>query len=226
MKLSNKILVGFFGFIFIYLTAVFAEIRFSGTPNFIDDTNSIAETVDFSGVTFIILQDLDQHVNIVGSNESQLEVRSLSGGLLEKFNYKISGDTLILSQLQPAETRAIKITVFVPKGTLKAITLNEARASVAGLKQRVLRVSQKAGRIWMSESNIEKIQIDASDNSYLQISDTDLDTLSATIDLSELYVASPVDLLEGSMKNKSLLRVREVNEIQFKKDESSQLNLY
>lgn len=32
MKLSNKILIGFFGLIFIYMTAVFTEFKLRGTP--------------------------------------------------------------------------------------------------------------------------------------------------------------------------------------------------
>jgi hypothetical protein len=54
MSLSNKILLSFFGFIFLYLTAAFVEIRVSGTPNIISDKNSKAETVDIVGVNYLV----------------------------------------------------------------------------------------------------------------------------------------------------------------------------
>src|SRR5688572_19543448 len=114
MKLSNKILIGFFGFIFIYLTAAFTEVRLKGTPNVIDDTNSIAETVDIPGIAYLILNDIDKNVNVIASDRAQLEVRSFSGDLLTKLKYKISDDTLTLSGLQSKGIKTIKISVFVP----------------------------------------------------------------------------------------------------------------
>ena len=83
MKLSNKILVGFFGFLFLYLTAAFTEIRLNGTPNVINDSNSKIETVDLSGIRYIVVGDVDKNINITGSDRSQLEVRSFSGDLLK-----------------------------------------------------------------------------------------------------------------------------------------------
>src|SRR5687768_6562742 len=105
MKLSNKILFGFFGFAFIYLTAVFAEVRLRGIPNIINDNNSIAETVDVSGVSYLVLQNLDKQVNVVGSDRARLEVRSISGNLLQKLNYQVSGDTLTLSEGNSEEVK-------------------------------------------------------------------------------------------------------------------------
>lgn len=226
MKLSNKILVGFFGLAFIYLTAVFAEIRLRGTPNIIDDTNSIAETVDLSGIAYIILEDLDKDINVIGSDRPRIEVRSLSGDLLKKVKYRISGDTLILSQLQSEGIKTIKVSIFITKTGLKGITVNSATAIVKGLEQNLLYISQSAGRIWMSDNAIDKIRMKASDKSYLDISGTDLDTLSANIDQSVAHIASPVGILEGSMKNNSFLRVSNVDDIDFKKDKSSTLHLY
>lgn len=226
MKLSNKILFSFFGFAFIYLTAVFAEVRLRGIPNIINDHNSIAETVDMSGVSYLILQNLDKQVNVVGSDRAQLEVRSISGDLLQKLNYSVSGDTLTLSKLKSEEVRTFKITLFVPNAHLKGIRVNAAEAIVKGLEQKLFIVSQRAGRTWMSDNEIATIQLDVSDRSYVDISAEGLDTLVAKIDNSNVHVAAPIRLLRGSMKNKSFLRASDIDEIQFSKDDSSRLNLY
>lgn len=226
MKLSNKILLGFFGFAFIYLTAVFAEVRLRGIPNIINDNNSIAETVEMSGVSYLVLQDVDKQVNVVGSDRARLEVRSISGDLLQKLNYEVSGDTLTLSKLKSEELRTFKITFFVPKAHLKAISVNTAEAIVKGLDQELLIVSQNAGRIRMSENKIGTIQLDVSDKSYLDMSAKGLDTLQARIDNSNVHIAAPIRVLRGSMKNKSFLRAGDIDEIQFVKDDSSRLSLY
>lgn len=227
MKLSNKILIGFFGFLFLYLTAVFAEVRFRGTPVVIDQSNSIAETVDIAGVSYLVLDDLDQNIHVSVSDRPRLEVRSFSGNLLQHVTYRFSGDTLTLSRLESEKNRSIKITVFVSEAGLKGMTLKSAVAIVEGLRQDRFSISQNAGRMWMSDNNIGILQIRASDDSFLDITASNLDTLAAEIEGSELVVSSPIGLLRGSMKDGSSVRVTDhIQEIQFKKDESCNLSLY
>ncbi len=225
MKLSNKILIGFFGFVFLYLTAVFAEVRFRGTLTVIDDANSVAETVDISGVTYLVLQDLDHHINIIGSEAPRLEVRSRSGDLLQRLNYDISGDTLSLSDLHDEDIRSLRISVFVSK-RLKGVTVNAAAATIEGLAQDRLDLSQNAGRIYMSGNTIGTIHLEASAESYLDYSAHGLDTLVLSVDDSQVMVHSTVTVLKGSMKNNAFLGLDDVREIQFKTDESSALSLY
>ena len=225
MKLSNKILVGFFGFIFLYLTAAFAELRLTGIPNVIDDTNSIAETADLSGVRYLILNDAVKNIEIVGADRAQLEVRSFSGGLLEKLKYGFSGDTLTLSGFESEDINRFRISIFVPKG-LKGIIVNNSAAAVRSLELDHLYISLNSGRAWMSDSRIAKIEMDVSNKSYLDISGSDVDTLSATIEESRIHIYSPIGVLQGSMKNSSFLQLNNINEIQLKKDENSRLNLY
>ena len=226
MKLSNKILIAFFGFAFIYLTAVFAEVRLRGTHNIINDTNSIAETVDISGVAYLVLQDLNKDVHVIGSDNPRLEVRSFSGDLLQRLKYKISGDTLTLWELQSQARETVMISIFVPKSSLKGIAVNAAEAIVKGLEQELLYISQNAGRISMSDNSIDNIHMETSGKSYSRISATEIDTLSAKIDNSEVSISSPVGLLQGSMKNNSSLNLSDINQIQFKKDETSRLTMY
>ena len=77
----------------------------------------------------------------------------------------------------------------------------------------------------MFENKIGKINIHASARSFFDVS-CELDTLSASIEESEAYISVPVSVLEGSMKNRSFLRVTDIGVIQFEKDETSRLNLY
>lgn len=226
MKLSNKVLFAFFGAAFLYLTAVFAEVRLTGVPNVIDDSNSIAETADISGVSYLVLEDLDYNVSVIGSDRAQLEVRSMSGDLLNKLKHHVFNDTLTLSDFQSEGQRAVKISVFVPKAGLKGITVNSAEATVEGLQAELFYISQDGGRIRMSDNGIGNIHVEASAGSYLKISSTDVDTLSARIDNSEVSISSPVGIMQGSMKNKSFLHMIDVDEIQLKKDDTSRLHLY
>jgi len=225
MKLSNKILIGFFGFIFLYMNAAFTEIRLMGTPNVINDQNSIAETVDLPAITYLVLNDVEKVVNVVGSDQPLLEVRSITGDVLKKLTYSVSGDTLTLSGFDADDRNNFKITVFVPSAHFKAITVNSSEVNIKGLTTGLLTIDQKKGSISVSDCRIAKIELDLN-AAYLDISDATVDTVSAQIEASTVNIYSPLILLQGSIKNQSILRLGDAQEIQLKKDESSRLNLH
>jgi hypothetical protein len=226
MKLSNKILIGFFGFIFLYLTAAFTEIRLTGTPNMINESNSKAEVVDLSGIHYIVVDDVGRNVNITQSDRLQLEVRSIAGSLLKDLKYQVSGDTLKLLTFKSEDKRATKITVLVPKESLRGIYVKSSVVIVSGLEQARLQLSQNEGRIWMSDSKLSTVEMNLSEGSFTSISETDIDTLSASIDKSEVHINSLVRFVRGEVTNESYLRLSGIREIQLKKDDTSNLNMY
>lgn len=228
MKLSNKILLGFFGFAFLYLTAAFAELRFTGTPNVIDNKNSIAERSDLpGGITYLILDNMDsREVNVIGSDRAQLQLRSFAGNVLKNLKYKFSDGTLTISGLEEDDNKKVQITVFVPKSGFKGISVNSSIAIVEGLQQPHLQISENEGLVWISDIAVDRIEMDLSNKSFLDISTANLDTVSAKIDESQMYLSTPVDLVQASLMNKSFLQINEIQEIQLKKDASSNLNTY
>jgi len=225
MKLSSKVLLGFFGFIFLYLSAAFTELRITGTPNAVYN-DSVVETVNLSGVSHIVINDLNEFVKVVGSNHAGIEVRSASGGELKKLKYQISGDTLTLSDYQSDDKRRFNnITVFVSSKSLKGITVNRSSASIEGLHRDALLVSQSAGRTAMLHNKISNIQVELSNRAYLSIAESTLDTLLATVDGAELAVTSPVTLVRGAITNNASMRLGRARDIQIKEDERSYLHV-
>lgn len=226
MKLSNKVLLGFLGFIFLYLTAAFTELRMRGTLNVINDKNSIAEAVDLPVIGHVVINGLDEYVWVRPSDHARLEVRSVRGGLLKNLTYRISGDTLMLSAFEPDGNQRVMITVYVSNASLQRVTVNHSAAAVDGFDQDLLHLSQDSGRITMSDNKIGKVNIDLSEGSFLNISDSNFDTVSATIDGSRVHILSPVGLVQGAMKNNAFMQLTQVKEIQLKKDEGSKLTVY
>ena len=224
MKLSNKILIGVFGFIFLYLTAAFAELRMTGIPNIIDESNSIAETVDIAGVTHFKINDIDKDINIIGSDKAQLEVLSFSGDVLKKLTYKISGDTLTLSGLQSEGIKTMKISVFIPKSGLKGITVNNSTVNILHLHSDLLDIVQNAGNIWMSDSEIGNMNLSLA-NCVLEISGSTVDSLSAKSENSRVNIYSSVRVVQGSIADETIMYITDLEEIQMKKDKTSVLRV-
>ncbi len=226
MKLSNKVLLGFFGFIFIYLTAAFAELRLTGTPHTMDDENSVAETVNLPAIRWVIIENVDQYINIVASDTPRLEVRSVAGDLLKGLSYETWGDTLVLSGFHSEGVRHVNISAFIPNASLKGVQVNHSSAGISGLQLADLGIKQTDARVSVWDSKIENLQIDLSNRSFLSISETKLDTLSAAVDGSHVHVTSPVRIMQGAIHNNSFVQVNKLREIHLNKDESSTINLY
>lgn len=224
MKLSNKILLGFLGVIFLYLTAAFAEVRLRGTPNIINDKNSLAETVDISSVRYLVVNDVKKQIHVYGADRAAFEVRSFGGDFLSKVKYKVSGDTLTISGITSEATERVKISVFVPKTSLKGISVDGSVLIIQELEADLLNISQNAGTLWMSHCKFGKLELKA-EAANVDISGSTLDTLSADITAAYVNIYSPVGLLQGTINRGSFLRVSDAREIQLKKDQSSRLNM-
>jgi hypothetical protein len=132
----------------------------------------------------------------------------------------------MLTGFQSEENKRVKISVFISNASLKVITINKASVVVEGLQQDYLHLLENGGRIWMRNNNISSIKMNASNQSFLNISGDSIDTVSANVEGSEIHIYAPIRILQGSLINKAFMQVTEVLEIQVKKDESSRLNMH
>ena len=226
MKLSNKILIGFFGFIFLYMTAAFTELGLRGTSSAVNMSNSVSESVDIDKVTYLVVDGIEQSVIIIGSDKARLEVYSPTGDLLQKLQYTISGDTLTLGKLEAELNGGIWISVFVPKNSLENLVIRNASVNIEQLEQNQINISQTQGRVNMYSGNIiGTFNLEASNGAYFSLSNSQIDTLSLQLESSQItmHTLSPAKLLKCSLKNNSYLRITAPGEVQFTKDETSRV---
>ncbi|WOK09192.1 DUF2807 domain-containing protein [Imperialibacter roseus] len=226
MKLSNKILIGFFGFILIYMMAAFAEIRFLGYKRDLSGTEVQVEKAPLGNVGYIVLSDSEHRVTISSSNEPHIEVKSIDGSFLSNLNYEMVGDTLNLKINEITSSKPVQVTVFVSQNTFRGLQATRASASLTNLSQQALSITQSGGSIRMDgDVNVTNLSIAASDNANLDASGLSVNSLSVKIDHSKVMIWSPVVQLRGSILNDSFLRIDGVDDIQFTKDKSSKIQI-
>jgi hypothetical protein len=226
MKLSNKILIGLFSFLFLYMIVAFTEMRLKGDLNRLNDSNSISETVDITSVQYLKLVDIGHRITIHGSDKPRIEVKSISGDVLQYLKYNLDGDTLSIKSIDMEKKPALGISIYVSKSSFKGLRADNAALLIYDLQQENLDIHQNDGWIRMSDSNkIGQLNLNAQNSAYFNFLKGEIDILNTTIDDSEVSIPQPMKLVKGSMSNNSYLYLDGASEIQFKKDESSRLIL-
>ena len=224
MKLSNKVLIVFFGVLLLYLVSAFGEIRFRGTPNTLDTSNAVIETIPLSSFSSVIVSNLDYSVSLSPSDTTRIDVASISGAMIEGLQYLVRGDTLFLQGFMNEQNERVSIRVYFSAETFNSLKCDDASVRIEGLVSPELNISQNLGNINMGESNsIKRLSVSVKGDARLTYSGERLDVLSADLNDAFIVIYQGADLIEGKMENDSYLQVFEAKELDFKKDETSQL---
>ncbi|TRX60229.1 hypothetical protein FNH22_09280 [Fulvivirga sp. M361] len=226
MKLSNKILIGFFGFVLLYMLLAFTEVRFRGDYKGWNKSNSKVESTPIDTVKYLVLKGLDQQVKLSTSDQPRIELKSRSGAVLSKLEYETHGDTLVLERFALEEHERVHLFVYVTPNDLAEIKVNKSSVVISNLDQLSLSITQSGGSVNMEGNNkLGNMRIDASEKANFRAAGFSLDTLSVQLDHADIKFWSKVERLEGGMINQSHLLVKDPGDIQFKKDESSRLRV-
>ncbi|WP_375580712.1 hypothetical protein ABWH96_06760 [Marivirga tractuosa] len=225
MKLSNKILIGLFAFLFLYMIVAFTEMRLKGDLNRLDDSNSISETVDITSVQYLKLEDIGHQITLHGSDKPRIEVKSISGDVLQYLKYNLEGDTLSIKSMDLEKKQALHISIYVSKSSFKGLTANNPFLYISDLQQETLDIHQNDGWIRVTTSNeIATLNLNIKNSAHFNLQDVELDTLNATMNAAEVLTNEPIKIVKGSMTNDSYLHLIGTSEIQIKKDETSRLS--
>lgn len=226
MQLSNKILIGLFSFLFLYMIVAFTEMRFKGDLNRFDDSNSISEKAEITSVNYVTIPELEPRIIIIGSDKPGIEVKSVTGNVLQNLKYEITGDTINIISMELTEKQLVNITIHVSKSTFRGLSSINSGVIISDLQQESLDINQNDGWIRMSDTNkIGRLNLTAQNYAYFSFLKGEIDTLNTTIHGSEVSIPQPMKLVKGSMTNGSYLHLQGTSEIQFKKDEGSRLIL-
>jgi hypothetical protein len=209
------------------MTAAFSEIRFRGSDNNMDDSNSLVENADIPHIShLIVMPSLNERVTVIGADYSKIELRANGGDMLKQLEYTISGDTLTLHKINLREDQRIDIAVYVNNDHFNSLSADDSGVTMKELNLNSLAIHQTAGWIRINDSNrLQNLQITANKSADLSFRGARLDTLSIDGDDSRMIILCSVNRIQGNMTNESYLKVDNAKDIAFKMDESSSLNL-
>jgi len=226
MKLSNKILIGLFGFVYLYMMAAFAEVRFRGYSRNLEGVATQLETAPLADIGYIVLADVDKRITISTADEPRIEIESIGGGYLPQIAYEMKGDTLQIKSVDFDNGKPAHVKVFVPKDHLRGILVERANASITHFAQTSLTITQTAGSVMLDdEIHVTKLSIMASEEASLNASGLDVDSLEVQLNHARVNIWSEVGQLSGSITNDTFLNIKGVEEIQFSKDKTSKLQI-
>lgn len=229
MKPSNKTLIVFFGVILSYTLMAFAEIRIRGEHKDLTEKNSIAEVAPLENLKYVVIpEDIEKKITISSSNKPRIELKSQSGDIISRMNYKFKNDTLTLQEFDMGENEEhFHMTVFVPITGFEGLSTTSSDLSFLDLKQASLSIIQTGGRVtFQRDIEIEKLSIWGKDDATFNIYSSSIDTIAVDLDNSDLSIRSEVNRLEGYLVNKAALSAEGVNDMQLKKDKGSSIRIF
>lgn len=227
MKLSNKLLIGFFGGVLVYMLSAFTEVRLKGDDIRLTEENAKIESLPLNNVRFIKLDDPGKRINISSSDNPRIEMRSKDGNVLSGLKYELNGDTLTINEFVLEEGVRIALTIYISKDSFTGLYSNDATVYLSDLDIPTMAIIQYGGHMVFEDDVIlERLLLQASANATFNMRDGEVDTVTLSMDDSNAVIRSRVGRLEGYMINDSDLFARSINDIEFKKDKSSSIRLF
>lgn len=225
MKASNILLTSLVGSITLTIMAIMADIRFSGTRGGYTEYDSTR--INVPAFSHLVISDIERSIPIESSPGYSITLRTIKGQQMPTLNYRTAGDTLYISQFENHDQAGAYVVVQVPHGALNDVSANNSEIILNNYSFTQLSVVLQRARLQLyprDELHPQSLTISGSDQSKVNASSLSLDTLDINLNNSFATFNGTVQLLKGSMQNKSSLGVREINNFQFKKDASSQLD--
>lgn len=226
MKLSNKILIGFFGGTLVYMIMAFTEVRLKGDYNRLDGSNAKIETRELAGLQRVVLNNLNKRVNIRASDSPHLELRSFVGDQLPKLEYTFQDGILTINRSNFSGDEHIDLYIYVSEAVFTQLEVVESRVNISNLKQPVLNIHQTGGHVALQgRTMLGRLNITATEDAELDLYDKEVDTVYLKLDNSNVELQTSVKRLEALLSNNSRLSSIGANDIVLKRDEDSRLYL-
>jgi hypothetical protein len=225
MKTSNKILLGLLTTIFLFITAVFIDIRVFGVHR--SERNMIKKThnIDLGNYKYLKTKNINS-LEIRPSANNHLNFIAYNDTVEFAIDYRIENDTLFL--IGKKSPQYYTHYSLYTQSEIKSILALDSKIELKGLKQDEIFIKIDGGEAycWGKDSlrlsifkkcNISQV------NSRLNLHNVKIDTLKIDMVKSRAEFVKNIPVLNATMNDKSNLQLRKVSEAKFTSDKSSRI---
>lgn len=233
MKTSNIIFSSIIGSITLIILSGAIEWRFFGdkNPNRFeispDNIEAFKQNIDLPEFQYLVINDMPLSTNIIlgGKNEIELILKNKSEASV--LDYHIKGDTLFIEGVNENGSVLLSVNLFMTHGQLNGINSNQSGVNINQYNNDSLTLVLNHTTIDIHQPCvIGSLSIFGTDQSTVNVYSAQVDTLKLDLNNSTVRMQTIINKLQGQMSNHSELDLRDVSDLDFKKDNSSRLNYW
>ena len=228
MKTSKIIFISLLGTIAVLILAITIDIRVNGRRD--DGKHSDFKVNKQLVPVFKALKVYNSmNITLVQNDSSYIEVSYLKDSIVPKVNYKIIGDTLMVSDFEKSNHRNVSVKIHATD-SLRSIQLKKSNISIDRIGLRKLFFALDESELWLNQDTLVKssfpvLDIVARNHSRINSSDFRIDSLGLVLQNSEADLEIKATMISGTLSDSSRINARQPEEISLKKDETSKINV-
>lgn len=226
MKLSNKILLGFFGCIILYTLLAASEVRFRGSFRGDVLEGHLIETVNTGSYKHLIINSSNIEVSIDQSDTTRIEIKSEKADDIMELPYRLSGDSLIIGSINQTdeEDRIIKIYL---DNRIKTINSNAIRTYIRNFKSDSLTVIAEENYLsFQDDVEIKHLRLIGTEGANVSVLSDLVDLLDLRLDDASVTVMAELTEINAELVNGAVLSSKAPDNLQFTKERDCKVIMY
>jgi hypothetical protein len=224
MKTSNKLLIILVSLIFIVTSAIFLDIRVFGTHRSENNPTTTVYNKAIGDYRYLVVEDVG-YLEIRPSTNNHISYTLYDDTTRLRMTYKIVNDTLIITD-EMTNGFSNSYSLYT-SSTIESILVKGAKIELSGLDYDHLSIEVIDGQVenYRNVSRVKNLRL-SQRMSDVNLVNSEVDTLSLELLSSKARFNKKVEKITAALSNESELNVKNLSDINLKKDETSRLTIY
>ena len=226
MKLSNKILLGFFGSVILYTLLAAGEIRLNGSLRSENNEGFLLKSTEVSSFKHLVINDSDINISVNQSDTNRIEVRGNNENTSFKVPYRFSGDSLIIDSIRQNVTGELMISIYL-NNRLQSINSNSTRTYIRNFNCDSLTVVASDNYLsFRDENEIQYLRLISKKGANVYLFTELVKTLDVQIDEATVTVRKELPDISAELVNGAVLSTKAPDNLRLKKERACKVLMY